>query len=308
MELGRPVSGERRGVPLSVRARQGAVRGLRLVRKWRGHRPPGPGAPPRVPQGWVAAPPDFVGIGAQKAGTSWWSALIHEHPDVHRIGGAPKELHFFDAYWERPFTDADAGRYALYFPRPASGGMAGEWTPGYMVDFWTPELLHRAAPRARILVLLRDPLERYRSSMAHTDDMSRAALGRQDAMGAYQRGLYAQQLRRLYACFPREQVLVLQYERCRDDPVIELARTFRFLGLREIELGADRFVRPVNPTTASKLDLPPELRRSLAEAYAPDLAALPALVPDLDLGRWPTLREATAHPGSDPRSQPAHSR
>jgi hypothetical protein len=235
-----------------------------------------------------------VGIGAQKAGTSWWSALIHEHPDVHRIGGAPKELHFFDSYWERPFTDGDAERYERYFPRPATGGLAGEWTPGYMVDFWTPELLHRAAVGTRILVLLRDPLERYRSSMAHTDDMSRAALGRQDAMGAYQRGLYAQQLRRVHACFPWEQVLVLQYERCRDDPRAELARTFRFLGLRDFEPPADRFGRPVNPTTARKLDLTPELRRSLAVAYAPDLAALADLAPDLDLDRWTTVRELAA--------------
>ena len=270
------------------------MRLLRGVRKWRGHRPPGPGAPPTVPGGWVVAPPDFVGIGAQKAGTSWWSALIHEHPDVHRTGDQPKELHFFDEYWESAFRSGDAERYARYFPRPRSGGLAGEWTPGYIIDFWTPALIRRAAPGARILVLLRDPLERYRSSMAHTDDMSRAPLGRQDAMGAYQRGLYAQQLRRVFAAFPREQVLVLQYERCRDDPAGELARTFRFLGLAPVALDASRFERPVNPTTAQKLELTPDLRRALAQAYAPDLAALPALVPDLDLERWPTMHELSA--------------
>ncbi len=239
------------------------MRLLRGVRKWRGHRPPGPGAPPQLPEGWVTAPPDFVGIGAQKAGTSWWSALIHEHPDVHRTGDQPKELHFFDEYWERAFTLADAERYARYFPRPATGGLAGEWTPGY-IRLLDAGLIRRAAPNARILVLLRDPLERYRSSMAHTDDMSRAPLGRQDAMGAYQRGLYAQQLRRVFAAFPREQVLVLQYERCRDDPMGELARTFRFLGLDEVPLDASRFERPVNPTTARKVDLTPDLRRALA--------------------------------------------
>ena len=284
----------RRPVPVSVRARQRVVRVLRDVRKWRGHRPPGPGSPPAEPSGWIAAPPDFVGVGAQKAGTSWWSALIQEHPDVHLAGNQPKELHFFDEYWERPFTAADADRYARFFPRPESGGLAGEWTPGYMVDFWTPDLIRRAAPDARILVLLRDPLERYRSSLAHTDDLSRASLGRQDAMGAYQRGLYSQQLRRVFAAFPREKVLVLQYERCRDDPHGELARTFRFLGLDEVALDTARFERPVNPTTATKVDLTPELRRSLAEAYAPDLAALPDLVPDLDLDRWPTVRELAA--------------
>lgn len=278
-----------RDLPLTVRARQSAIRVLRAARKVRGHRPPGPGTPPRVPAGWAVAPPDFVGIGAQKAGTSWWSALIGEHPDVHRAGDQPKELHFFDEYWERPFTDADVERYARYFPRPP-GGSSGEWTPGYIVDFWTPELLRRAAPEARILILLRDPLERYRSGMAHTDDMDRRSLGRQDAGGAFGRGLYAQQLRRVFAAFPREQVLILQYERCRMDPAGELARTFGFLGLRDVPIQPERVERPVNATTGPKMELPRELRAALTKAYSPDLAQLVTLAPELDLDLWPAAR------------------
>ena len=243
-----------------------------------------------MPAGWVVGPPDFVGIGAQKAGTSWWSALIHEHPDVHRAGTQPKELHFFDGYWETPFAAADAERYARYFPRP-EGGRAGEWTPGYMIDFWTPELIARAAPQARLLVLLRDPVERYRSSMAHSDELSRAPLSRLDAMDAFQRGLYAQQLRRVFAAFPRDRVLILQYEQCRADPAAELARTFDFLGLSPFALAPEAFGRPVNPTKGSKIELPPGLRASLAAAYAPDLAELPDLAPDIDLDLWPTLQQ-----------------
>jgi hypothetical protein len=285
------VTPPRRSVTLPTRIRYQAIRGLRAARRWRGHRPPGPGSPPSVPEGWVVGPPDFVGIGAQKAGTSWWSALIHEHPDVHRSGGQPKELHFFDAYWERSFGDPDAERYARYFPRPGDGGVSGEWTPGYMVDFWTPTLIRRAAPQARILVMLRDPIERYRSSMSHTDEMSRSPLGRLDAMGAFQRGLYAQQLHRVFQAFPVGQVLVLQYERCRADPAGELARTIDFLGWRPFQPDPGVFGRQVNPTTGRKLELTPELRASLAAAYAPDLARLPALAPEIDLDLWPTMRE-----------------
>lgn len=240
-----------------------------------------------MPAGWLTGPPHFVGVGAQKAGTSWWSALIHEHPDVHRVARQPKELHFFDEYWERPFGDADALRYTRYFPRPASG-VAGEWTPGYMVDFWAPALIARAAPETRILILLRDPVERYRSSMAHTDSMSRAPLGRQDAMGAYQRGLYAQQLRRIFLAFPRKQVLILQYERCRADPAAEFARTVRFLGLPPVTLSRESLAQAVNVTTGERSDLPADLRAALARAYSADLAALPALAPEIDLTLWPT--------------------
>lgn len=278
---------EERRPQLGCLLRDGAAQGLRAVRRWRGHRLPGPGSPPAAPEGWLIGPPGFVGIGAQKAGTSWWSSLIHEHPDVYRTGGQPKELHFFDAFWDRHFTAADAELYARYFPRPPTG-TAGEWTPGYMVDFWTPELLRRAAPDTRLIAMLRDPVERYRSSMAHTDEMSRATLTRRDAMGAFQRGLYAQQLRRVYRSFPREQVLVLQYERCRLAPARELSRTFRFLGLIEHAVDPLRFDRPVNQTAGPKIELTTEMRHTLARAYAADIAALAELAPDLDLGKWPT--------------------
>lgn len=275
--------------PASTRWRQGAERGLRAMRRLRGRRPPGPGGPPPTPPGWSVAPPDFVGIGAQKAGTSWWTSLIHEHPQVHRTGSQPKELHFFDGYWEHRFERADIDLYARYFPRPPDG-IAGEWTPGYMTDFWTPELLARAAPQVRVMVLLRDPVERYISSMAHTDQMSRWSLTRQDAMGAFQRGLYAQQLRRVYDSFPRDRVLLLQYERCRTDPTAQLARTFRFLGLRPQSIDALRFERQVNPTTRPKMELPTGLQEALVAAYQPDLAELAGLAPELDLSLWPTAR------------------
>ena len=67
----------------------------------------GPPAPPACPAGWHVGPPDYVGLGAQKAGTSWWDALIGDHPDVHRVGGVPKELHYFDQAWEEALSDAD---------------------------------------------------------------------------------------------------------------------------------------------------------------------------------------------------------
>jgi hypothetical protein len=276
---------------LPAAVRREAVRGARWLRKRRGSVRLGHAELPDVPPGWRTAPPDFVGIGAQKAGTSWWAAAIHRHPLVRRTQGLPKELHFFDRYWEQPFGRADAALYARYFPRPA-GAVAGEWTPGYMVDFWTPELIASAAPEARILVLLRDPLERFRSGLTHTDDASVGSLGRRDALGAFQRGLYAQQLRRVFDAFPREQVLIQQYEACRRDPPVELARTFAFLGLPPSSMDPSVFDQPVNPTTARKPDLTPALRQSLLDGYAPDLDALRTMVPGLDLGLWPSAREA----------------
>ena len=81
---------------LKARVRRLAVRSSRAWYRIRGPRQPGPPAPPAIPEGWQVGPPHFVGVGAQKAGTSWWNRLIEAHPDVVNAGGQPKELHFFD--------------------------------------------------------------------------------------------------------------------------------------------------------------------------------------------------------------------
>jgi hypothetical protein len=232
-----------------------------------------------------------VGVGAQKAGTSWWNRLIWRHPDIVNVGGAPKELHFFDGSWEQAFGDEVVRRYHRYFPVP-EGKMAGEWTPGYLIDFWTPGLIARAAPEARILVLLRDPLERFRSGLTHQLSTSRAALGHRDIQGAFQRGLYAPQLRRVLAAFPAEQVWIGQYEACRADPAAQLARTYAFLGLAPHELEAGELTGEVNPTTGRRFEPSSSLRRALLDGYTPDMAQLPELVPELDLSLWPSAREA----------------
>ena len=272
---------------LEQRLRREVVKGARAWHRFRGPAPMGPPEPPDCPANQRIGPPDYVGIGAQKAGTSWWNALLEMHPDVHRTGGQPKELHFFDAAWERPWSAAEATRYARYFPRP-TGSITGEWTPGYMIDFWTPGLIARAAPETRLLVLLRDPVERFRSGLTHTDDATAASLSHRDAAGGFQRGLYAQQLRRVLDAFPRERVLILQYEACREDPAGELARTFAFLDLRPFDLPGSAFTREFNPTTGRKVELTAGLRRALEDGYAVDLEELRTLVPDLDLRRWPT--------------------
>jgi hypothetical protein len=229
-------------------------------------------------------------VGAQKAGTSWWDSLIGRHPSVVRAAGLPKELHYFDQAWETPFDESDAARYAEYFPRP-EGGITGEWTPGYLIDFWTPGLLAMAAPDARILVLLRDPIERFRSSLSHQLATSRTALVDRDIQGAFQRGLYAPQLRRVLDAFPAERVFIGQYEACRADPARELARTFAFLGLAPFEPDAASYQSEVNPTTGQRFEPSTGLRAALVDAYAPDLEQLASLASGLDLSLWPTARE-----------------
>jgi hypothetical protein len=250
-------------------------------------------AAPRIaasPAHWVAGPPDYVGVGTARSGTSWWDHLICQHPGVERRPGRPKELHFFDGLWEHGVGRDDVARYHAFFARPP-GALAGEWTPGYMLDAWTPALLREAAPDARLLVLLRDPVERFRSGRTLAENrFTVGSTGRAAANAALARGLYADQLLRLWQAFPREQVLVLQYERCVADPRAELERTYAFIGLAPaIPEGVDLTAR-VNESPGPKVSMSSWQVDQLTRRYAPENARLAELVPDLDLSLWRSPR------------------
>jgi hypothetical protein len=206
---------------------------------------------------------------------------------VYWPAGLPKELHFFGEFWRKPFGEAEIARYYRYFPRPP--GMAtGEWTPRYLLDVWTPPLLVRAAPEAKILVMLRDPIERYRSGVSHELDHG-AQSHPVVALEAMARGLYGSELRHLHRSFPPEQVLVLQYERCCADPRPELRRTYRFLGLDDPDFVPSVLGEVVNPSRRSKVDLPAHIRDLLLGFYERDVQRLATEVPDLDLRLWPNF-------------------
>lgn len=243
--------------------------------------------PPNPPDGWVPGPPDYVGVGTARSGTTWWDGLINAHPRVTRAADRPKEVHFFDGRWAGDLTEADVAHYHALFARPRDH-LCGEWTPGYMLDVWTPRLLRQAAPEARLLVLLRDPVERFRSGRTLAENrFTVGATARAAANAAFNRGLYADQLERLWRAYPREQVLVLQYERCVAEPAAQLRRTYAFIGLEpEIPVGLEVGAR-VNESRGPKVTLDTWQEQQLRHRYAPENERLAALLGDeLDLSLW----------------------
>jgi hypothetical protein len=217
--------------------------------------------------------------------------LLLDHPQIKGPRGTRKELHFFEPYGARELSDADVARYHAHFPRRRRK-LRGEWTPRYMGDAWTPHLLKRAAPDAKLLVLLRDPIERFRSGIVHRQRRGpqRQAITVSDAM---ERGRYATQLRHLHAVFAPEQMLVLQYERCRLEPAVEYRRTLRFLGARDWL--PDELERPRgNPVGEAKEPVWPDLDAALHAMLDDEALALPGLVDGFDLSLWPNFAHLVA--------------
>jgi hypothetical protein len=242
--------------------------------------------PPEIPAGWRLGPPDFVGIGVQKAGTTWWWKLITAHPDVV---GTNKETHQLTRFGWRPVFEKDREAYYRHFPRP-EGAMTGEWTPRYMTVAGVPETMKAVAPEAKVLVLLRDPVERYRSGVGQWQKQKERRgmpmnlwAGRKDA---YARSFYGFTLAPYVKAFGPERVLVLQMERCLLDPAGEYRRTLKFLGLPDWLPDDEVLGKPVNVSkrrpSPKVLDEPADL----VESLEPDVKLLMELAPDFDISLW----------------------
>jgi hypothetical protein len=191
-----------------------------------------------------------------------------------------------------------------------------------------PMLLRRAAPDAKALVMLLDPVARFQMMIADSwrrrsaNERTHNRAAETDFLSnSVPRGRYASQLEGLYRHFARDQVLVLQYERCAKDPAGEYARTLRFLGVddgfqpdrfhdgalqrfrRTLGLARRRLTggrrperpqRPERPEERKQPELWPDIEVPLLAELEPDVRALKELVPDLDLSLWPTFAHLAA--------------
>ena len=206
-----------------------------------------------VPTGRWRALPDALVIGAQRAGTSSLYRWLGGHPGV-----APsfrKEVEYFSRYWARgedwyrAHFELRAGRRHLRF----------EATPDYLFHPLAATRAASVVPGAKIVVLLRDPVERAWSQYRHMVRLGYETLPFVDALAAERsrcaadvaglaadpdhdakfllrysyaaRGHYAEQLARWRAAYPDERILVLRSTDLFRDPPATFARLLAFLDL-----------------------------------------------------------------------------
>jgi hypothetical protein len=176
--------------------------------------------------------PNFLVIGAQRAGTTLLHRILEAHPRVF-VPSRRKEVHYFDRYWDR-----GVDWYAKFFPPDDEAGRydaIGEVTPDYLFDPRVPLLIHELLPSCRLIVSLRNPVDRAYSSYAHALRSRNEKRKFEDMMSQdeeiVKRGFYSQQLNRYLQLFPKDALLVLIYEEIVSAPIEQLERIRDFLGL-----------------------------------------------------------------------------
>ena len=201
--------------------------------------------------------PDFFVAGAPKAGTTALHAALTQHSELFL--SPVKEPKFFltdgppptrggpgdvKTYREHIWQRAD---YEALFAAAPAGTLRGESTPFYLYDRAAQRRIRAAVPAAKLIVVLRDPVERAHSNWAHLwsagldpiDDFVRACEAEDARIEAgwadfwhYRRlGLYGAQLEHLYSVFDPAQVHIFRYRELIDDPAGTLDRICLFLGV-----------------------------------------------------------------------------
>lgn len=241
---------------------------------------------PSVGLGERTGPPDFIVVGPAECGARWWMSLIADHPGVAPTPSVDGAAHLFDRYCTEGFGEGEIARFHAFFPRRPEC-IVGHWSADGLSYPWIAPLLARAAPGAKIIVMVRDPVTVVLERLATTIGTRRSAAGSELA-DAVDRGYFGAQLERLYDLVPADLVQVVQFEYCVPDAPGALVRTWEFLGLG----GSDRPISSRPVTTGPGIpgaSVDAAIRSRLQALYADDVARLAELTSDVDLARWPNF-------------------
>jgi hypothetical protein len=238
--------------------------------------------------------PDFIGIGAQKSGTTWVYETLSSHPDIRFPAG--KEIHFWDAgrdrgvaWWLSLFHPSDSDAWS---PRVRSG----EITPAYAIigDDAIREL-HSLCPDLRLFYVLRNPIERawsaarmavLRAEMTVEEASEQWFLDHFRSAGSRRRGAYADAILRWRSVFPAEQLMICLFDELVAEPRTFLSRLCKHIGIDDRFYDAipdEALCRPVFEGPSAPL--PSRLRHALVEQYGDSVMVLGRLLAT-DLSHW----------------------
>ena len=201
--------------------------------------------------------PDFIIIGAQKAGTTSLFYYLSQHP--HLKPSFKKEVHYFDGGLNPDVETFKKGdlwyRAHFHLKGPGSNHKAFEASPSYIFNPNVPERISEYVPGVKLIALLRDPVERALSQYFHEKRLGFEYLPLMEAVineekrlnsvleikdyksEAYihytykKRGLYKEQLERYLKYFPSSHILTLKSNDLFKKPQATLAKVFDFLGV-----------------------------------------------------------------------------
>jgi uncharacterized protein (TIGR03086 family) len=249
--------------------------------------------------------PTFLIIGAQKSGTRWLRINLGKHPEVYT---APSETQFFHSPGRVEMLGLDW--YRAQFPDWAGESIVGEATPGYMMWRHHPrrvaERIADAVPDARLIAILRNPVDRAQSALIHHEQQGEIppksslleVIGQRppehDSLGLVAGGWYAASLKPYRQLFG-DQLLVVLHDDVMADPGRVYMRACVHIGADldfvpsdlETVIFSSQRSRGSGSSEASdgRRELSEEERQQVFAYFRSDVRALESMI-DRDLSSW----------------------
>lgn len=208
--------------------------------------------------------PDFLLVGAAKSGTSSLYSYLAQHPDVFlpeikepnyfayrgtlldtKGPKAPKIIE--SLLHKKTITSLDD--YMALYSGASTGQTSGDCSPRYLYYGDAPEAIHDLIPDARIIVILRNPIDRAYShylmnrqrDLEPEDSFHRAVDLEKERIGLgwgwdwhyLSVGMYGQQLQRYYSLFPKNNIMVIFHEELVKNLNGVIRKIYRFLGVND---------------------------------------------------------------------------
>ncbi len=178
-----------------------------------------------------------------RCGTTSLNGYLREHPDV--VVSTPKEVHFFDIHFDR-----GVDWYREHFTGTGNAAAVGEATPDYLYHDEAVARIAATLPDVKLIVMLRNPVDRAYSHYWHNRSRAKEPLGFADALSAEatriraggasratfsyaDRGRYRAQIERLHRHVPAERILYQTFEDLERDPGAVFRAACRFLDIDE---------------------------------------------------------------------------
>ena len=184
--------------------------------------------------------PNFIICGTQKRGTTALYHYLREHPEIYM--SEKKEVHFFDLNWNKGLN-----WYEKHFKVTSGAKAIGEASPFYMYLEEVPERIHEILPDAKLIFILRNPVDRAYSHYWHEVKLGFEYLTFEEAIKKEEerlsdgtifskqhysykdRGKYIEQIKRFMKYFSKDQILILLNDDLKKNPVNVMRKVFEFL-------------------------------------------------------------------------------
>ena len=203
---------------------------------------------------------DFIGVGVPKAGTTWVSQCLKEHPQI--CLSRPKEINFFNKnysfYSKNKSWNYHYGIdwYKKHFIHCQQKQIKGEFSVYYFYDQEAPRLIYDNFPDVKIIIVLRNPIDRLYSHYLHAKLKGLPSFEEiiRKEKDFVEQGFYYRYIKNYLEYFSKDRILVMIYEDMKKSPLSFIQRIYNFLGV-DYNYTPDSLNNIINPTAPKAFSL-----------------------------------------------------